>query len=43
MQESLFTVTRLEEFVPKSHPLRAVRELAIVDEFGRSPTPFTTG
>ena len=27
VQESLFTVAKLEDFVPKSHPLRAVREL----------------
>lgn len=27
MQESLFTVKRLEDFVPKAHPLRAIREL----------------
>ncbi len=27
MQEALFTVKRLEDFVPKAHPLRAIREL----------------
>jgi transposase len=27
MQESLFTVKRLEEFVPQAHPLRGVRDL----------------
>lgn len=27
MQESLFTVKRLEDFVPKAHPLRDIREL----------------
>jgi transposase len=30
MQEALFTFTRLEEFVPEDHPLRAIRRL--VDE-----------
>jgi transposase len=27
MQESLFTVAELEDFVPENHPLRALREL----------------
>lgn len=27
MQEELFTVKRLDEFVPRSHPLRAVRDI----------------
>jgi len=27
MQESLFTVSKLEDFVPMDHPLRAVRLL----------------
>lgn len=27
MQESPFTVTRLEDFVPVDHPLRPIREL----------------
>lgn len=27
MRESQFTVAKLKDFVPKSHPLRAVREL----------------
>ena len=27
MQESLFTVAKLEDFVPAGHPLRAVRQL----------------
>ena len=27
MQESLFTVARLEDFVPSDHPLRAIRDL----------------
>jgi transposase len=27
MQESLFTVTKLEDFVPSDHPLRAMRAL----------------
>ncbi len=27
MQESLFTVKRLEDFVPQAHPLRGIREL----------------
>ena len=27
MQETLFTMKRLDEFVPKQHPLRAVRAL----------------
>jgi transposase len=27
MQESLFTVTKLEDFVPSDHPLRAIRDL----------------
>ncbi len=27
MQESLFTVSKLEDFVPKDHPLRAIRSL----------------
>jgi transposase len=27
MQESLFTVAKLEDFVPEDHPLRAIREL----------------
>lgn len=27
MQESLFTVSKLEDFVPTDHPLRAVRLL----------------
>ena len=27
MQESLFTVARLDDFVPEDHPLRAVRVL----------------
>jgi transposase len=27
MQESLFTVKRLEDFIPKAHPLRGIREL----------------
>lgn len=27
MQESLFTVKRLEDFVPQTHPLRGIREL----------------
>lgn len=27
MQESLFTVTKLEDFVPSDHPLRAIRSL----------------
>ena len=26
--ESLFTMRRLEDFVPKSHPLRSIREMA---------------
>ncbi|NYK27687.1 IS5/IS1182 family transposase, partial [Salmonella enterica subsp. enterica serovar Typhimurium] len=26
--ESLFTMRRLEDFVPKSHPLRAIRTMA---------------
>ena len=27
MQESLFTIKRLEDFVPQAHPLRDIREL----------------
>lgn len=27
MQESLFTVAKLEDFVPSDHPLRAIRDL----------------
>lgn len=27
MQESLFTVKRLEDFVPRAHPLRAIRDI----------------
>ena len=27
MQEALFTVKRLDEFVPPSHPLRAIRDI----------------
>ncbi len=27
MQEALFTVKRLDEFVPASHPLRAIRDI----------------
>lgn len=27
MQESLFTMKRLEDFVPKAHPLRDIRAL----------------
>jgi transposase len=34
MQESLFTVAKLDDFVPKDHPLRAVRTL-VNDALGR--------
>jgi transposase len=27
MQEALFTVAKLEDFVPADHPLRAIRDL----------------
>lgn len=27
-QESLFTVAKLDDFVPATHPLRAIRKLA---------------
>lgn len=27
MQESLFTVAKLEDFVPEDHPLRPIRSL----------------
>src|SRR5579859_2924339 len=39
MQESLFTVARLEGFVPQDHPLRAIREL-VNEALGRMSELF---
>ncbi len=46
MQEALFTVAKLEDFVPSDHPLRAIRDL-VNEALGRlnglfiwsTPTP----
>lgn len=41
MQEALFTVARLDDFVPEDHPLRAVREL-VNESLGRLDGLFGT-
>ncbi len=41
MQESLFTMARLEDFIPSDHPLRAIREL-INEALRRMDTLFAS-
>jgi hypothetical protein len=41
MQESLFTVAKLDDFVPREHPLRAIR-LLVTDVGSARADPWHT-